>query len=70
MGETIRRVVIKNPSLGPVEIPELDAVVTDLQATGLLPVVGGLLGLDFLQRFEVEFDFDKEIILFHPKGSP
>ena len=70
MGETIRqKVVIKNPSLGPVVIPELDAVVTDLQATGLPPVVGGLLGLDFLQRFEVEFDFDKEIISFHPKGS-
>ena len=30
MGETIRqKVVIKNPSLGAVEIPELDAVVTD-----------------------------------------
>ena len=70
MGETIRqKVVIKNPSLGAVEIPELDAVVTDLQATGLPPVVGGLLGLDFLKRFEVEFDFDKEIIAFHPKGS-
>ena len=70
MGETIRqKVVIKNPSLGAVEIPELDAVVTDLRSTGLPPVVGGLLGLDFLKRFEVEFDFDKEIIAFHPKGS-
>ena len=70
MGETIRqKVVIKNPSLGAVEIPELDAVVTDLRATGLPPVVGGLLGLDFLQRFEVEFDFDKETITFHPRGS-
>ena len=34
MGETIRqKVVIKNPSLGAVEIPELDAVVTDLRST-------------------------------------
>jgi len=70
MGETIRqKISIKNPSLGSISIEALDAVVTDLRATGLPPVVGGLLGLDFLKMFEVEFDFDKETIVFHKIGS-
>jgi len=36
----------------PLEVGALDAVVTDLAASGLPPVTGGLIGLDFLAKFE------------------
>ena len=51
------------------ELGALDAVVTDLAASGLPSVVGGMLGLDFLTRFELELDFADKAMRFHPIGS-
>ena len=48
---------------------DLDAVVTDLSAVGLPPTIGGLLGLDWLGKYEVEFDFSASTITFWPRGS-
>jgi hypothetical protein len=48
---------IEGASVGSKDLGQLDAVVTDLAASGLPSVIGGLLGLDFLCKFEVEFDF-------------
>jgi hypothetical protein len=51
MGETVRqKVTIDGVGVGSVRIGALDAVVTDLDASGLPAVVGGLLGLEFLSK--------------------
>ena len=47
---------------------DLDAVVTDLSAVGLPPTIGGLLGLDWLGKYEVEFDFSASTIRFGREG--
>ena len=69
-GETVRqKVTIAGASVGALELGALDAVVTDLAASGLPSVVGGMLGLDFLSRFELELDFGDKAMRFHPIGS-
>jgi len=51
MGETVRqKVTIDGVGVGSARIGALDAVVTDLDASGLPAVVGGLLGLEFLSK--------------------
>ena len=68
-GETLRqKVSISEVRLGSKEFV-LDAVVTDLTAVGLPATIGGLLGLDWLGNFEVEFDFEQSVITFWPPGS-
>ena len=37
-------------------------------ASGLPAVIGGLLGLEFLSKFEVEFDFVNKAMKFHSPG--
>ena len=70
MGETVRqKVTIHGASVGSKSLGDLDAVVTDLAAAGLPPVVGGLLGLDFLTKFQTEFDFGEKTLRFHPPGT-
>ena len=70
MGETVRqKVTIEGASVGSKSLGKLDAVVTDIQASGLPAVIGGLLGLEFLSKFEVEFDFVNKALKFHPPGS-
>ena len=64
-----QRVKIESVSVGSRELGALDAVVTDLAASGLPPVIGGLIGLDFLAKFEVEFDFVKKTLTFHKPGA-
>ena len=68
-GETLRqKVTVTEARLGS-ETFDLDAVVTDLSAVGLPPTIGGLLGLDWLGKYEVEFDFSASTITFWPRGS-
>jgi predicted aspartyl protease len=70
MGETVRqKITIDAVSVGSETLGPLDAVVTDLSAAGLPDVVGGLLGLDFLSRFECDFDFAEKTIRLHPRGA-
>ena len=70
MGETVRqKVTIEGASVGSKSLGKLDAVVTDIEASGLPAVIGGLLGLEFLSKFEVEFDFVNKFLKFHPPGS-
>ena len=70
MGETIRqKTTITGLALGSLELNALDAVVTDLSATGLPSIVGGMLGLDFLKKFETEFDFTNKTLSFHKIGT-
>lgn len=70
MGETIRqKTTISGLSLGSLELANLSAVVTDLSATGLPAVVGGMLGLSFLEKFETEFDFTNKTLSFHKPGT-
>ena len=67
-GEALRqKVTVTEARLGS-ETFDLDAVVTDLSAVGLPPTIGGLLGLDWLGKYEVEFDsrLDKYV---WPRGS-
>ena len=69
-GETLRqKVTISGASVGALELGSLDAVVTDLAASGLPSVVGGMLGLDFLSKFEADLDFANKTMRFHPRGS-
>jgi len=70
-GETLRqKVTLKGVRMGAHEFVDgLDAVVTDLTAVGLPPVIGGLLGLDFLGKFVVEFDFASSKLSFWPLGA-
>ena len=68
-GETLRqKVSVSDVRLGS-KLFVLDAVVTDLSAVGLPPQIGGLLGLDFLSKFEIEFNFTDSALKFWPKGS-
>lgn len=68
-GETIRqKVSVSDVRLGS-KLFVLDAVVTDLSAVGMPPQIGGLLGLDWLSQFEVEFDFVRSALKFWPRGS-
>ena len=70
MGETVRqKITIDAVSVGSETLGPLDAVVTDLSAAGLPDVVGGLLGLDFLSRFECDFDFAEKTIRLHRRGA-
>ena len=70
MGETVRqKITIDAVSVGSETLGPLDAVVTDLSAAGLPDVVGGLLGLDFLSRFECDFDFAEKTIRLYPRGA-
>ena len=70
MGETIRqKIKIPNVTLGSKSLDGFEAVVTDLTKSGLPSTVGGLLGLEFLARFEVEFDFLNRELRFWPRGS-
>jgi hypothetical protein len=36
---------------------------------GLPPYIGGLIGLDLLGQFEIEFDFSTSSLSFWPKGA-
>jgi len=68
-GETLRqKVTVTDVRVGR-ETFDLDAVVTDLSVVGLPPTIGGLLGLEWLGRYEVEFDFEASTITFWPRGS-
>ena len=70
MGETVRqKTTIANVAVGGVQLGDLNCVVTDLSATGLPSVVGGMLGLEFLERFETEFDFANKTLAFHAPGT-
>ena len=64
-----QKVTISGASVGALELGSLDAVVTDLAASGLPSVVGGMLGLDFLSKFEADLDFANKTMRFHPRGS-
>jgi len=69
-GETLRqKVSIKDVRLGAKRFDSFDAVVTDLAAVGLPPYIGGLIGLDLLGQFEIEFDFSTSALSFWPKGA-
>ena len=68
-GETLRqKVTVKDVRVGR-DTFDLDGVVTDLSVVGLPPTIGGLLGLEWLARYEVEFDFVASTITFWPRGS-
>ena len=70
MGETLRqKVTIEGISVGGKDLGSFDAVVTDLAASGLPPVIGGLVGLEFLSKFEVEFDFVNKVMKLHKPGT-
>ena len=70
MGETVRqKTTIADVAVGGLTLGDLNAVVTDLSATGLPSVVGGMLGLEFLSRFETEFDFANKTLAFHAPGT-
>ena len=70
MGETVRqKTTIADVAVGGLTLGDLNAVVTDLFATGLPSVVGGMLGLEFLSRFETEFDFANKTLAFHAPGT-
>ena len=70
-GETLRqKVTLKGVRMGAHEFVDgLEAAVTDLTVVGLPPVIGGLLGLEFLSKFVVEFDFARSALSFWPLGS-
>ena len=70
MGETVRqKTTVSDVAVGGVTFGDLNCVVTDLSATGLPSVVGGMLGLEFLERFETEFDFANKTLAFHAPGT-
>ena len=71
MGETVRqKTTVTDVAVGGVPLKgDLNCVVTDLSATGLPSVVGGMLGLEFLSRFETEFDFANKTLAFHAPGT-
>ena len=64
-----QKVTISGASVGALELGALDAVVTDLAASGLPSVVGGMLGLDFLTRFELVLDLADRAMRLHPSGA-
>lgn len=64
-----REVALPEAALGSHSCGALRAVVMDLGYAGLDATVGGIVGLNLLSLFDVEFDFAAASIAFHGRGS-
>eukprot|EP00850_Spirogloea_muscicola_P011714 SM000073S21490 [mRNA] locus=s73:540716:542382:- [translate_table: standard] len=64
-----RQVPLDNVSLGDLQCHSIQAVVMDLSYAGLGDAVAGIVGLDVLKQFDMDFDFPALSMTFSEPGA-
>ncbi|XP_024379817.1 uncharacterized protein [Physcomitrium patens] len=68
-GLAMRKISLPAMNIGGKLCKSVEGIIMDLASTGLPPSVAGIVGLNVLSQFDVEFDFVKEHITLYEAGA-